>query len=186
MSACPWETIRDFRSYWEFERFVVWIEEHVSAGTAEELPVRKPYIGAMFREKWYRHGASQTTWRLVWPDAPFRGVFEPVEPAMRALSRWESAEFVEAVMVWTGFGLAMSPRRDDTAVVARFGAEAAAELLPAIKSLMDEFYRSDARFAAADLVEMGRMASEEFKAAYPQVADEVLRALEWCYTFDYK
>ena len=105
---------------------------------------------------------------------------------MRALSRWESAEFVEAVMVWTGFGLAMSPRRDDTAVVARFGAEAAAELLPAIKSLMDEFYRSDARFAAADLVEMGRMASEEFKAAYPQVADEVLRALEWCYTFDYK
>jgi hypothetical protein len=79
MSACPWETIRDFQSCSEFERFVVWIEEHVSAGTAEELPVRKPYIGAMFREKWYRHGASQTTWRLVWPDEPFKGVFEPVE-----------------------------------------------------------------------------------------------------------
>ncbi len=105
---------------------------------------------------------------------------------MGALSRWESPEFAEAVMLWTGYGRAMWPSRDDAVVVARFGAEAASELLPALKSLIDEFYRSDARFAAADLVEMGRMASEEFKAAYPQVADEVLRALEWCYTFDYK
>lgn len=79
MTACPWEKINDFQSYSEFERFVAWIEEQVSEAIADELPVRKPYIGATSREKWYRHGASQMIWRLVWPDEPFKGVFEPVE-----------------------------------------------------------------------------------------------------------
>jgi hypothetical protein len=80
MNACPWEKISDFQSYSEFERFVAWMHNQVESGTVEELPVRKPYIGATtFREKWYRHIASGKTWRLVWPDAPFTGIFEPVE-----------------------------------------------------------------------------------------------------------
>lgn len=80
MKACPWEKISDFQTYSEFERFVAWVEEQVKSGTAEELPVRKPYIGATtFSEKWYRHIASGKIWRLVWPDAPFTGIFEPVE-----------------------------------------------------------------------------------------------------------
>ena len=80
MKACPWKTIGDFRSYSAFERFVAWVNDQVKLGTAEELPVRKPYIGATtFREKWYCHIASGKIWRLVWPDAPFTGIFEPVE-----------------------------------------------------------------------------------------------------------
>ena len=51
------------------------------------------------------------------------------------------------------------PRRDDALVVSRFGAEAASKLLPAIKSLMDAFYLSDAKYTAADLGEMSRMAT---------------------------
>lgn len=80
MQACPWERICDFRSYSEFDRFVAWMDEQVRSANAEELPVSKPYLGATtFREKWFRHIASGTTWRLVWPDAPFTGTFEPVE-----------------------------------------------------------------------------------------------------------
>jgi hypothetical protein len=80
MKACPWEKISDFQSYSEFERFVAWMDDQVKSGTAEELPVRKSYIGATtLREKWYRHIASGKIWRLVWPDAPFTGIFEPVE-----------------------------------------------------------------------------------------------------------
>jgi hypothetical protein len=80
MNESNWEKIDDFQSYSEFERFVEWTVEQVKSGVAEELPVRKPYIGAStFREKWFRHIASGRTWRLVWPDAPFTGVFEPVE-----------------------------------------------------------------------------------------------------------
>ena len=80
MKTCPWEKINDFQSYSEFERFVAWMDDQVKSATAEETTVQKPYIGAnTFREKWYRHVESGKTWRLVWPDAPFAGVFEPVE-----------------------------------------------------------------------------------------------------------
>ena len=80
MNACPWEKISDFRSYSEFERFVEWMDEQVRSAVAVEVPVERPYIGATtFREKWFRHIATGSTWRLVWPDAPFTGVFETVE-----------------------------------------------------------------------------------------------------------
>jgi hypothetical protein len=80
MKTCPWKKIADFQSLSEFDRFVDWITAQVNSGQAEELPIGKPYIGATtFREKWFHHTASGQTWRLVWPDAPFTGVFEPVE-----------------------------------------------------------------------------------------------------------
>jgi hypothetical protein len=105
---------------------------------------------------------------------------------MGPVSKWDSPVFTEAFLVWTAYGQDMMPRHDDASVVSRFGAEAASELLPAIRSLMDEFYLSDAKYTAADLVEMGEMATQEFKAKHPEVADEVLKALAWCYTFDFR
>jgi hypothetical protein len=105
---------------------------------------------------------------------------------MVAINKWNSPVFTEALLVWTAYGLDTAPRRDDASVISQFGAEAASELLPAMKSLMDEFYLSDAKYTAADLVEMGRMATKEFKAKHPEVADEALEALAWCYTFDFK
>ena len=79
MTACPWETIDSFDSFSEFERFVEWMGEQVISGAAKEVVVREPYIGATtFREKWFEHSPSGETWRLVWPDAPFAGIFERV------------------------------------------------------------------------------------------------------------
>jgi hypothetical protein len=102
------------------------------------------------------------------------------------VGRWGSPVFSGAFLIWTAYGRAISPRQDDAAVISRFGAVAASELLPAFRSLMDEFYSSDAKYTAADLVEMGRVATDEFKAKHPEVSDEVLEALAWCYTFDFK
>jgi hypothetical protein len=79
MKNCPWESIEDFRSLNEFERFGRWMDEQVTTGEAMEVVVARPYIDApAFREKWYRHAASGEVWRLVWPDGPFTGVFEQV------------------------------------------------------------------------------------------------------------
>jgi hypothetical protein len=79
MNACPWDSIIGFQSASEFDRFVAWMSDQVQSATAEEVPVRDPYLGATaFHEKWYRHVASDRTWRLVWPDGPFTGLFEPV------------------------------------------------------------------------------------------------------------
>lgn len=105
---------------------------------------------------------------------------------MGAINKWDSPVFAEAFLEWTAYGQGVMPRRDDASVVLRFGDEAAEELLLAFKSLMDEFYLSDAKYTAVGLAEMGRRATEEFKAKHPEVADEVLKALAWCYTFDYR
>lgn len=79
MKTCPWEKVVDFQSLNEFNRFVDWMNEQARSGLAEEVPVRTPYIGATaFREKWFRHVESGEIWRLVWPDAPFTGVFEKI------------------------------------------------------------------------------------------------------------
>lgn len=78
------------------------------------------------------------------------------------------------------------PSRSDERVTDHFGDASAAKLLPLIKSLEDDFYSSDARLVAADLQEMEKLASEQFKRKHPTVADEIVKAFAWCYTFDFK
>jgi hypothetical protein len=80
MKTCPWNPIDDFFSLGEFERFESWIAAQVACNEAEELAVTKPYLDApSFKEKWFKHLGSGSVWRLVWPDGPFKGVFEAVQ-----------------------------------------------------------------------------------------------------------
>lgn len=80
MKNCPWESINDFRSLIEFERFEKWMNDQIAAGEAVEVLVTNPYLGeyAGFDEKQFRHIGSGIIWRLVWPDGPFTGLFERV------------------------------------------------------------------------------------------------------------
>ena len=91
-----------------------------------------------------------------------------------------------AVAVWTGRDQFDWPRRDDARVVAEFGEERAAELLPALHALEEEFYESDACHRIADLSEMGKAAAAEFRDRHPELPADVSEALAWCYTFDHK
>lgn len=80
MNHCPWEKIDAFQRLSEFQRFECWIAEQLASGTAEEIPVKHRYAGATtFNERWFKHKPSGTVWRLVNPDPPFAGTFEPVE-----------------------------------------------------------------------------------------------------------
>lgn len=79
MSGSLWQAIDDFQSLGEFNRFVIWLEEQVSVGEAEEVTVEQPYVGAMsLKERWFRNSTESRIWRLVYPDPPFTGIFEPV------------------------------------------------------------------------------------------------------------
>lgn len=98
----------------------------------------------------------------------------------------ELPQLVEAILLWTGWGREMMPRRDDSVLIDYFGTEIATKLLPVIKSLEDDFYSSDARFIAADLHEMELLSSAQFRKKYPTIADEIVKAFAWCYTFDFK
>ena len=105
---------------------------------------------------------------------------------MDQISALDSPLVTEAVLVWTGYGGEMMPNRDDSRVVRHFGAEAAATLLPIVKRLEDEFYESDARLRADDLSRMAALASADFKEKHPGVSEQIVKALAWCYTFDFK
>lgn len=74
-----WEEIGGVQSPGEFVRFASWMEEQLNNGTATKVPVTAPYLGASFDEAWFSHHDSGQVWRLVKPDFPFTGLFEPVE-----------------------------------------------------------------------------------------------------------
>jgi hypothetical protein len=97
-----------------------------------------------------------------------------------------SPQLIEAVGFWTGWGQSAAPSRSDKRLADHLGENIAAKLLPLIKSLEDDFYASDARLIAADLQEMEKLASEQFKRKHPTVAEEIVKAFAWCYTFDFK
>jgi hypothetical protein len=103
---------------------------------------------------------------------------------MLPMNDLSSDELVEAVRVWTGWGRCTHPDRDDARLTKHLGQEVAARLLPLVKALEADFYASDARLEAPSLPEMGRLASKQFKRKHPTVADDIVAAFEWCYTFD--
>ncbi len=98
----------------------------------------------------------------------------------------EPSLIVEAVIVWTGWGRGMMPNREDSLLFKHFGKAVTATLLPIIKSLEDDFYSSDARFKADNIQEMGELSSAQFRKKHPEIADEIVSAFAWCYTFDFR
>jgi len=79
MKDCPWERIDGFQSPGEVKRFLNWISEQVATGQAREVPVESPYLGQnTMEEKWFVHLDSGQVWRLILPDPPSKGTFEPV------------------------------------------------------------------------------------------------------------
>jgi hypothetical protein len=105
---------------------------------------------------------------------------------MVEMNTLKSPQMIEAVRIWTGWGQGMAPNRDDARLAEQLGNQTAAEVLPLIKSLEDDFYSSNARIIASDLQEMEKLAAEDFKRKYPYVPDEIVKAFAWCYTFDFK
>lgn len=91
----------------------------------------------------------------------------------------------EAVVLWTGHGSATSPVRDESLVEKQFG-DLALDLMPLVRTLDDAFYESDARHIAVDDADMARRAAADFRALHPEVSEEAIKALAWCYTYDYR
>jgi hypothetical protein len=94
----------------------------------------------------------------------------------------------EAIVVWTGWQESSWPTRDEGEgrPATRFGAEEASTLLSRLKQLEDQFYASNARFTISDLAEAGDIAADEFRETHPEISEDAIRALAWCYTFDFK
>lgn len=88
-------------------------------------------------------------------------------------------------LAWTWWG-ARRGCRGTTTRSCRHQRDRIVELLPPVRMDEDEFYRSRAHLEAPDLAARGVMAAGEFRRARPDISDEAVRALAWCYTFDFK
>lgn len=102
------------------------------------------------------------------------------------VTRPDFGRLSEAIVLWTGWGNSSWASRDDARVVQAFGQEEARALLPRIRELHHEFYRSDARHTEPDLGGMADKAAQQFRALHPEISEEAIRALAWCYSFDNK
>lgn len=95
-------------------------------------------------------------------------------------------EITRALVVWTGWGVAERPQRDDSAVIHAYGATLGPALLQHIRALEDDFYASDAHVTASNLQAMAEKSTTEFMAKHPELPPEAAYALAWCYSFDFK
>jgi hypothetical protein len=91
-----------------------------------------------------------------------------------------------AIVMWTGYKIEPKPSRDDEHFAVMIGADAALDLLPIIRQMQDEFYESDAYNTMANLDEMAHTAAAEFRTRRPELSDEAIDALAWCYAWDWK
>jgi len=81
MNACNWEVIHGFESPGEYKRFCDWLSAQVDTGVTEQIPVSEPSADLIFglEERWFRCKESGEIWRLVAPQAPFRGQWGPID-----------------------------------------------------------------------------------------------------------
>ena len=58
-----------------------WIESQVASETVDSIPVIAPSKDLIFgvTEKWFKCKESNEVWRLVSPDFPFSGLWEPLK-----------------------------------------------------------------------------------------------------------
>jgi hypothetical protein len=74
-----WEEIHGFTSPREYDRFVQYVEGQVLRGIATELPADPQYRkGMLYGGRWFQDVETGAIWRLIAPDPPFRGTWEPV------------------------------------------------------------------------------------------------------------
>ncbi len=106
--------------------------------------------------------------------------------AMVEMNYVQTPQLAEAVRIWTGYGSEMMPSRDDARLVNCVGEVLADKLLSVIRFLEEDFYSSDVRHVAANLQQMGELASAHFKQRHPMVAEDIVKAFAWCYTFDFR
>ena len=91
-----------------------------------------------------------------------------------------------AIVEWTGRGAAMRPMRHDERVTTGLGPERGAELLAQLDAFKADFYATDAHLTEPTLTAMAARASREFRERHPEISEEAVAALAWCYTYDHK
>lgn len=76
------QEIKEFSSITEYDRFIKYLSERLYEGEIEEIEPIEYYHGKKpwgeNKDRWFKDCSSESVWRLVPPDFPFKGFFEKV------------------------------------------------------------------------------------------------------------
>lgn len=97
----------------------------------------------------------------------------------------ENETLSNAMVVWIGKGYGSTPRRSDDRLREEFGEEKAASLLPRLRELMGDFYKTDAK-DAGNMGAMSIKAKADFRPKHPEISEEAVSALAWIYVWNMK
>lgn len=82
MSKTPckkWEEIHGFETPGKYRQFLDYLEELKHSGQIEEISSDPNYHrGLIYGGRWFKCNQTGEIWRLVPPDIPFKGIWEPV------------------------------------------------------------------------------------------------------------
>ena len=82
LDPIEWQEIHGFAFPSEYDRFLKYIVDLINAGLVEEIRVDPKYHrGLIYGGRWFSNIESKEIWRLVPPDFPFNGLWEPVDNA---------------------------------------------------------------------------------------------------------
>lgn len=73
-----WETIGNFGSLRERDRFLAWMRGQIANGLSEEVLDPPPGQSPMSGDRWFRHVPTGSIWRLVPDENPCGPGFWPV------------------------------------------------------------------------------------------------------------
>jgi hypothetical protein len=91
----------------------------------------------------------------------------------------------EAILLYTGRGITNRPMRDLERLGARFQPERVNELRRKVRRLVAEFYLTSPRVDES-LIESADRAAEAFRKHHPEISEEAVDALRWCFAWDWK
>lgn len=94
----------------------------------------------------------------------------------------DPGQLSEALVLWIGEVPALG-HDGEAALAERYGAQAAAQLVPILSALEEDFARTNAADVAGDLRQMHQLAFDDFKRKHPQVSDQAVHLLAARYTY---
>ncbi len=72
--------INGFKSLGEYNNFLQHIEAYIDSGDVKEIITDPEYEnGMLYGGRWFHIIETDEIWRLIEPDNPFKGIWEPVK-----------------------------------------------------------------------------------------------------------
>lgn len=78
VSACDCNSLHSVGKFHGWDDFNYFVQLLKSSSEFKEVPVLRPYSKVGLTESWHQCLRCEQVWRLVSPDPPFTGLWEPV------------------------------------------------------------------------------------------------------------